>query len=158
MSRTSAVPSRLTPAVLTIAAPEGLRGNVQQDAEVSSFSQQDFDKFLQGYKSQYKELSFWVEGGAIEGVTSVVKSICDTCWTASFSPIACLTAIPLLIAQYASPYCKPDSAYSILHVKLLLTVCATAFTQRSAPYISGYCMPDSTQPAHCAPGFSLEKV
>lgn len=62
--------------MLTIAAPEGIRGNAQLDADqVDSFSQQDFDRFLQGYQSQYKELSFWVEEDAIEGVTCVAKSV-----------------------------------------------------------------------------------
>lgn len=58
------MPSATGPAVFAIAAPEGIRGGTQ---EVTSFSQQDYDNFLQGYKSQYKELSFWVEQDAIEG-------------------------------------------------------------------------------------------
>lgn len=58
------MPSATGPAVFAIAAPEGIRGGTQ---EVTSFSQQDYDKFLQGYKSQYQELSFWVEQDMIEG-------------------------------------------------------------------------------------------
>lgn len=65
--QTHALPSG--PAVFTIAAPEGIRGNIQEGMAVSSFSQQDYDKFLQGYKSQYKELSFWVEEDAVEGTS-----------------------------------------------------------------------------------------
>lgn len=66
--QTSAMPSATGPAVFAIAAPEGIRGNVEEGMdEVTSFSQQEYDKFLQGYKSQYKELSFWVGKDAIEG-------------------------------------------------------------------------------------------
>lgn len=70
------------PAVFAIAAPEGIRGNVQEGMEeVTSFSQQEYDKFLQGYKSQHKELSFWVEEDAITGTlhAQVCKSMHVRC-------------------------------------------------------------------------------
>ena len=76
--QTHAMPSATGPAVFAIAVPEGIRGNVEEGMEeVTSFSQQDYDKFLQGYKSQYKELSFWVEEDAIEGTfhAQVCKSV-----------------------------------------------------------------------------------
>lgn len=66
--QTNALPSATGPAVFVIAAPEAIRDKEQEGlGEITSFSQQDYDKFLQGYKSQYNELSFWVEGDAIEG-------------------------------------------------------------------------------------------
>ena len=72
-----AMPSATGPGVFAIAAPEGIRGNVEEGMEeVTSFSQQDYDKFLQGYKSQYKELSFWVGEDAIEGTFKLQSWVC----------------------------------------------------------------------------------
>lgn len=62
-----------------IAAPEGARGQTggadrrqapdQADspADVSEFTQQDYDKFMKGYRSQYEEISMWVDPKDIEG-------------------------------------------------------------------------------------------
>ncbi len=57
----------------TIAAPEGIRGQVQNlprengSATVEEFTQQDYDKFMRGYRSQYEEISMWVNAQDIEG-------------------------------------------------------------------------------------------
>ena len=84
----NALPSSHTPAVFTIAAPEGLRGHVQNSQdEVGSFSQQDYEKFLEGYKSQYKELSFWVDEDAIEGIYLLLCSGHFLCFALCCWPI-----------------------------------------------------------------------
>lgn len=70
LGRTAAKSRQHSQVVSAIAAPEGLRGHVQAEGQTNapnSFSQQEFDKFKQGYKSQYSELSFWVEDKDIEG-------------------------------------------------------------------------------------------
>lgn len=55
-----------------IAAPEGIRGQVgdalpKGDQSANQFTQQDFNKFMQGYRSQYEEISMWVDDNDIEG-------------------------------------------------------------------------------------------
>jgi len=55
-----------------IAAPEGIRGQVGDalpsgDGAADQFTQQDLKKFMQGYRSQYEEISMWVEDDDIEG-------------------------------------------------------------------------------------------
>ena len=62
-----------------IVAPEGARGQVagaspqvapdEADAEagVAEFTQQDYEKFMKGYRSQYEEISMWVNPEDIEG-------------------------------------------------------------------------------------------
>ena len=55
-----------------IAAPEGIRGQVgdalpKGDGFANQFTQQDFKKFMQGYRSQYEEISMWVNDDDIEG-------------------------------------------------------------------------------------------
>ena len=161
MFRTSAIPSRITPAVLTIAVPEGIRGGTQQDADqVDSFSQQDFDSFLQGYQSQYKELSFWVEEDAIEGVTCVAKSVCYTC---KLLPAVCLTALFVLTLLCTFPYCMPDSIYSALPACRASPYCLHDSTYSAHctfywAHCTCYWAPNSTQSAHCTSNFSLVRV
>lgn len=76
----NALPSATGPAVFAIAAPEAIRDKVQEGlGEITSFSQEDYDRFLQGYKSQYKELSFWVENDAIEGTFRSLGLTCMYC-------------------------------------------------------------------------------
>ncbi len=58
-----------------IAAPEGIRGQVGEalpsgDAAADQFTQQDFKKFMQGYRSQYEEIGMWVDDDDIEGQLS----------------------------------------------------------------------------------------
>ena len=65
-----------------IAAPEGIRqqlelGSLDLEDPVTAFSQEDFDKFLKGYQSQYNELSTWIKDEDIEG-THYAKGLCDT--------------------------------------------------------------------------------
>ncbi len=55
-----------------IAAPEGIRGQVgdalpKGDGFANQFTQQDFKKFMRGYRSQYEEISMWVDENDIEG-------------------------------------------------------------------------------------------
>ena len=55
-----------------IAAPEGIRGQVgdalpKGDQSADQFTQQHFNKFMQGYRSQYEEISMWVDDNDIEG-------------------------------------------------------------------------------------------
>lgn len=78
------------PAVFAIAAPESIQDKVQEGlGEITSFSQQDYDKFVQGYKSQFKELSFWVEDDAIEGTFGSLG-------TASMHCVRLFLLLPLL--------------------------------------------------------------
>ena len=55
-----------------IAAPEGIRGQVGDalptgGGSANQFTRQDLKKFMQGYRSQYEEISMWVDGDDIEG-------------------------------------------------------------------------------------------
>ncbi|DBB06748.1 hypothetical protein WJX82_009214 [Trebouxia sp. C0006] len=55
-----------------IAAPEGIRGQLgdalpKGDEFANQFTQQDFKKFMQGYRSQYEEISMWIDDNDIEG-------------------------------------------------------------------------------------------
>lgn len=58
-----------------IAAPEGLRGQAASDLpqdkshpeSVTEFTQQDYDKFMRGYRSQHEEMSMWLDDTDIEG-------------------------------------------------------------------------------------------
>lgn len=65
----------------TIAAPEGIRGqaadNLPKGESVTQFTQQDYDKFMQGYRSQYEEISMWVGSDDIEGdIHCLARHIC----------------------------------------------------------------------------------
>lgn len=100
--RVNALPAVPTPSIPTptIGAPEGLRGSLEGSVDIDSidsldsfdnaseFSQQAYDKFKQGYKSQYQELSFWVEDDAIEGVL-LVTLVASTAVCCLLAPRTC---------------------------------------------------------------------
>ena len=63
-----------------IAAPEAIRGQVgdalpKGDGFANQFTQQDFKKFMQGYRSQYEEISMWVDDNDIEGQL-LLQTVC----------------------------------------------------------------------------------
>lgn len=63
-----------------IAAPEGIRGQAsdalpKEDGFAHQFTQQDFKKFMQGYRSQYEEISMWVDDNDIEGQL-LLQTVC----------------------------------------------------------------------------------
>ena len=76
-----------------IAAPEGARGQMggadhrqapdeaDSPADVSEFTQQDYDKFMKGYKSQYEEISMWVDPKDIEGEVASLAGRAILCST-----------------------------------------------------------------------------
>ena len=60
------------PAVNVPVSPEGVRGLSGQDLPAGSegvpeFTQEAYDNFMQGYQSQYQEISMWVDESDIEG-------------------------------------------------------------------------------------------
>lgn len=86
-----------------IAAPEGIRGQVgdalpKGDQSANQFTQQDFNKFMQGYRSQYEEISMWVDDNDIEG-----QLLLQTVSMARSSDVA---ASPACISNFG---CKRES-------------------------------------------------
>ena len=145
--RVNALPAVPTPSIPTptIGAPEGLRGSLEGSVDIDSidsldsfddaieFSQQAYDRFKQGYKSLYQELSFWVEDDAIEGVLHVtlVASIA-VCWLVaprSYNVVDwSILAITLMLRTVCLLYSPHVSSASWQCVQLAMPCLVSAVT------------------------------